>query len=431
MSELQFNVTLESWAAAVKIPYTASYDRASNTTTVTFDTASVTYVGKRNYYTSTEFSILVQGDDGDTPIQCRLSTSGTTNGGVKSFYGNPNPSSVTVQHTGNGEKEITVSASGVVRGYFNMSSETYFEVTGNGSTTEIVGSRYSLSLQFNSGVTINVSRDGVNLTDGALLSKDEVISVSFSISQYYNLQQHTLNGVDVSTGDTYTVTGNVAVVVLASAKSYTLSLVPDSNSIIQVNRTASPVGGGAQGYLSHGATLYAQDRLSISCYAKTGYTVLTKTINGVDLDESQVVIVDQDVTIAVTSAVSQYLLSRDIPEYINLSVTRLSSPVGGGNTGIMPDSDNTLYYGDILRIAASPRAGYSLSYLRVNGSNVSNPIELTVTSSITVSADGEITGFVSIDSGSAIEKYRILIDSGSVLDQYRAMIDTGSAIVPY
>lgn len=430
MSELQFNVTLESWAAVVKIPYTASYDRTSNTTTVIFDTASVTYVGKRNYYTSTEFSILVQGNDGGTPIQCSLSTSGTTSGGVKSFYGDPNPSFVTVQHTGNGEKEITVSADGVVRGYFS-SSETYFEVTGNGSTTEVVGSRYSLSLQFNSGVTINVSRDGVDLTDGALLSKDEVISVSFSISQYYNLQQHTLNGVDVSTGDIHTVAGDVAVVVLASAKSYTLSLVPDANSIIQVNRTASPVGGGAQGYLSHGATLYAQDRLSISCYAKTGYTILTKTINGVDLDESQVVIVDQDEGIAVTAAVSQYLLSRDIPEYINLSITRVSSPIGGGNTGILPDSDNTLYYGDTLRVAASPRAGYSLSYVRVNGSNVSNPTELTVTSSITVSADGEITGFVSIDSGSTIEKYRILIDSGSVLEQYRAMIDTGSAIVPY
>lgn len=431
MPELQFNVTAGgSWAAVVKIPYSISYNRAANTTTVDFDTASVAYVGRNHYGTSSSFEISVQGNDSSEAATCSISTHGTTTGGVSTFYDTPQPSSVVVQHSGSGEKSVTIGASGYVKVYIGSSSEQS-TIYGNGSVDETSGSRYSLSIQTNEGITLSVTRDGIDLANGALLSKDEVLSISFSVSQYYNLQQHTLNGLDISTGDSHTVAGDVVIAVIASAKSYTLNLVPDANSIIQVNRTSSPIGGAAQGYLSHGATLYAQDRLSISCYAKTGYTVLTKTINGVDLDESQVVIVDQDVTIAVTSAVSQYLLSRDIPEYINLSITRVSSPIGGGNTGIMPDSDNTLYYGDILRIAASPRAGYSLSYIRVNGSSVSNPIELTVTSSITVSADGEITGFVSIDSGSAIEKYRILIDSGSVLEQYRAMIDTGSAIVPY
>lgn len=431
MSELQFNVTIESWAAVVKIPYTALYDRVSNTTTVTFDTASIAYIGKKDYNTSTNFNILVNGLDTGTAVQCTLSTYGTTNGGVKTFYGTPNPSQVTIQHSGNGEKLISVSAEGTVRGYFNSSSDIYFEATGSGSITEVVGSRYSLSIRSNIGITLDVSRNGVSLSDGALLSKDEIISITFSVSEYCNLQQHTLNGVDISTGDNHTVTGDVSVIILASAKSYSLILVPDTNSIIQVNRTSSPIGGGPQGYLSDGAILYAQDILSISCYAKTGYTVLTKTLNGADFDESQAVVVDQNVEIAVTSTVSQYSLSKDVPEYISLFITRVSSPIGNGSTGILPDSDNILYYGDVLQILASPRAGYSLSYLKLNGSNVSNPTELTVTNSITVSADGEITGFVLIDSGSSIDRYRILIDSGAILEQYRVMIDTGSAIVPY
>ncbi len=431
MPELQFNVTAGgSWAAVVKIPYSLSYNRAANTTTVDFDTASIAYVGRNHYGTSSSFEISVQGNDSSEATTCSISTYGTTTGGVSTFYATPQPSSVVVQHSGSGEKSVTIGASGYVKVYIGSSSEQS-TIYGNGSVDETSGSRYSLSLQSNEGITLSVTRDGIDLANGALLSKDEVLSISFSVSQYYNLQQHTLNGLDISTGDSHTVAGDVVIVVIASAKSYTLNLIPDANSIIQVNRTSSPVGGAAQGYLSNGAILYAQDRLSISCYAKTGYTILTKTINGVDLDESQVVVVDQNEQIVVTAAVSQYLLSRDIPEYINLSITRVSSPIGGGNTGIMPDSDNTLYYGDILRIAASPRAGYFLSYMRINGSNVPNPTELTVSSSITVSADGEITGFVSIDSGSYIEKYRILIDSGSSMEQYRAMIDTGSAIVPY
>lgn len=431
MPELQFNVTAGgSWAAVVKIPYSLSYDRSANATTVEFDTASVAYVGRNHYGTSSSFEITIQGNDSSESSICTLSTRGTTNGGVSTFYGTPQPSSVVIQHYGSGEKSITIGASGSVKVYIG-SSDSQSTYSGEGSVTEISGSRYSLNIQTNTGVTLSVSRDGVALSDGDLLSKDEELTITFSVSQSYSLQQHTLNGEEISTGDSHTVADDVTIVVLASVKSYTLSLVPDSNAIIQVNRTGSPLGGGAQGYLSNGATLYAQDRLSISCYARTGYTVLTKTINGSDLDESQVVVVDQSVTIAVTTTVSQYTLSRSIPEYINLTVTRLSSPIGNGSTGVIPASDSTLYYGDVLRITASPRAGYSLTYLRVDGSNVSNPSELTVNSSITVSADGEITGFVSIDSGSSIEKYRILIDSGLAMEQYRAMIDTGSAIVPY
>ena len=110
-------------------------------------------------------------------------------------------------------------------------------------------------------------------------------------------------------------------------------------------------------------------------------------------------------------------------------INRTSSPKAGAPTGVV--SGNTVYYGDVLLITAIADSGYGIDTMVVNSVSVGNPLSLTVSAPITIIVSVKTLGFVYIDSGAAIGKYKIIIDSGSVLEQYRAMIDTGSQIVPY
>lgn len=289
---------------------------------------------------------------------------------------------------------------------------------------------YSLSISVGNNTTLTVLRKGVQLTQGAVLMESDVLTVSASAITGY-IAAITINGVSFASGDTYAVSGDVFIASVASVQTYQLSIDQGANTTITVNRVNSPYGGAAQGYLSNGATLYQGDEISVSYSASTGYSVTTHTVNGSDFDSGLVITVADSIAVITAATLNTYNISVDIGEHLTLSVQRTSSPLGGGRTGSIMLSEDIIYHGDVLVIAALPGSGYGVDSMTVNGDPVSSPYTVTIVSSLIITILEKALGFLYIDSGSAIEKYKIIIDSGSALDQYRAMIDTGSAIVPY
>ena len=432
MATLSFSPKYGDWQASINIPYTTSYNRDTNQTTVTFTSANVSYYGRQGYGTRMDCTIKVTATDSSNNKSTTLTTYGYTSGGsVSTFYGTPSPGSVTVSHSGTGTKQVKIQASCTIYVYMYSSDEYQTEVSGSGSTTVTVGSRFVLSINQGSGSTISVTRSGTALSNGDIISSGEYLVISFATATGYYLTSHKVNNSDFTSGNTHSVSSNVTVVSTAAVISYSLTISQGNNTSISVNRTESPYGGGAQGYLNNGATLYYGDKLSMSYAVDTGYTIETHTINGESFDSGTVYIVYQAVTVATTSTLNTYAVSTSIGEHMDLLIMRTASPLGGGETGKINNTGATVFHGDVLVITALPSSGYGTELMTVNNSSVSSPHTITVVSSLSIVVIAAALGFVHIDSGASIEKYKIVIDSGSSMEQYRAMIDTGSQIVPY
>lgn len=352
--------------------------------------------------------------------------------------------SVIIPHNADGSGSFTITLKGRPGIYNDMNmfceASTHGNYAYNGSKSANltkINRTFPLSISQGSNTSVVVNRTSSplggstgRLYNGATLYKGDIISVSFSAANGCELTTHTVNGASVASGSTYEVTAAVSVVTRARVNSFTLSIDVDSNTNLTVNRTSSPLQGASQGYLSNGATIYYGDVLNIVFSAKTGYTIGTHTKNGTTFSSGEAHTVTAAIALVLSSTLNTYSFDKTVSVGLSVVVTRTSSPLGGGATGVF--TGDTLYHGDVLSINASANAGYSIETMSINGSQYyDNPHEITVVSAIALSILSKALGFVHIDSGATIEKYKILIDTGSRFEQYRTMIDTGSAIVPY
>lgn len=517
MPTLSFTPRDGDWEAYVDIPYTISYDRSTNKTTVRFNQAAVVYYGRQGYGTSMECSITVTATDSSDEQSSQLTTYGYTSGSTEArFTGTPSPNSIVVDHSGEGIKSIKIEASCAIHVYKYASSSYQSTVRGNGSETTTVGSRFVLSVSQGTGSTISVKRNGTALQDGALISTDERLVVEFEAALGYFLTKHTVNDIEFVSGSTHSVSSNVHVVSTASVFSYALSVAQGNNTNVSVNRLESPYGGGsigqlssgatiyyndvlkitfgvatgcvltthtvngasftsgnnhtvtaavsvvsaatvnsyalsmsssgritlainrtssplqgaAQGYLSNGATIYYGDVLSMTFEVSTGSTISVHTINGVSFNSGYAHTVTSAVAVIVSATLNEYQITRAVGVGVSLVIKRTASPYGRGTIGIL--TGNTVYYGDELQLTVQASSGYAIDSMKINQvPYYDNPHTITVVNTLLITILAAALGFVHIDSGAAIEKYKILIDSGSAYEQYRAMIDTGSEIVPY
>lgn len=433
METLSFSPNYGEWYADVNINYEVVYNATTNKTTVTFSQSSASYSGRDGYGTRMDCTITVKALDSDDTKSVTLTTYGYTHSYGDSFTGTPSPSSIEISHIGEGTKTVKITASCTINAYLWSGSTSQTAVVGSRSIDKEVGGRYTLSITQGVGSTITVkNRLGTQLSDGAILSLGSQLYIMFSIDTPYILNTHTVNGVEYegSQYSTYTVEGDVSVVTTTSVKSYSLILQQGNNTLISVNRTSSPYGGGAEGYIDSNTALYYGDRIAISYTVFTGYTIDTHTVNDTEFVSNTSYVISSSITVITTATLNTYSITSIIGDHIGLVIQRISSPLGGGSIGII-SNNSTVYHGDELTITATPNSGYGIESLSVNGSSVTSPYTITVVSFITIIVIATALGFVHIDSGSAIEKYKILIDSGSAMEQYRAMIDTGSEIVPY
>lgn len=144
---------------------------------------------------------------------------------------------------------------------------------------------YILTISKDNGSNVIVSREGEILNDGDSISYGDLLSISISANAGYNIKIHTVNGIDWVTGN-LTVNGAVTIIATSTLISYTLSIISSLNGVsLQINRTASPIGGGSIGALTNGATLYYNDILSINYIVNDGYQLLTATVNNIDISQ--------------------------------------------------------------------------------------------------------------------------------------------------
>lgn len=427
------------------VVYEETVNEAANTSTIT---VTGCYFYSTNWYGTTFY--------GDGIVQINGVTVVTlTNDSAHSAYittreewtaiGNSaGTQSVVVSHNSDGSGSFTITLKGRPGIYNDMNMFCEASTSGNyayngskSANLTKINRTFALSISQGSNTTVVVNRTSSplggstgRLYNGSTLYKGDTINISFSAATGCELTTHTINGTPSASGYSYEVTSAISIVTRATVNSFSLSITVDSNTNLTVNRTSSPLQGASQGYLSNGATIYYGDVLNIVFSAKTGYTLNVHTKNGTTFASGEAHTVTAAISLVLSSTLNTYGFSKTVSVGLSVVVTRTSSPLGGGATGVF--TGDTLYYGDVLSINASANSGYSIETMSINGTQYyDNPHEITVVSAIALAVLSKALGFVHIDSGAAIEKYKILIDTGSRFDQYRAMIDTGSAIVPY
>lgn len=184
--------------------------------------------------------------------------------------------------TGYTKTTFTVSGASLVSG------NTY-SVTGNVTITASSSLQsFTLSINAGTGSSITVKRtssqqSGASLTtlsNGAIIYYFDQLQISFGSSTGYNLDTHTVNSANFTSGDTYSVTGAVSVISTATVQSWELLIQEGAGSTITVTRTSSPKQGAETGQLSNGSIIYYSDVLQIVFTALPGNEILTQTVNG-------------------------------------------------------------------------------------------------------------------------------------------------------
>lgn len=161
---------------------------------------------------------------------------------------------------------------------------------------------YTLSISAGTGSSITVKRGTTSLANGATIYYGDSLTVTFAASTGYSLATHTVNGTTFTSGNTHTVTGAVSVASTATLITYSLSITTNQGVTLNVIRTASPIGGGANGLLSNGATLYHNDVLSVSYVLAGGYQLDAATVNGSAVSSDPYTITS-NMTVIVTAVV--------------------------------------------------------------------------------------------------------------------------------
>lgn len=220
MATLTYNPTLGSyWTGAVYINYIAVFNPATNQTTVTFQESSHEYFGRSGYGSSGATTITVKAaDNPSSQASATFNTTGSTNGGTKSFTGTPSPVSVTVTHSpGPGVKSITIEGVTTIKVYATSTASSQSTATGSGTVTVTTATAYELTLTPGGHCSLTVTRAGVALATGALIYQGDELTVTFSAASGYQLKTATLNGAAITSPTVHTVAGAVAIVIMAAA----------------------------------------------------------------------------------------------------------------------------------------------------------------------------------------------------------------------
>ena len=258
--------------AEVTFTYTASFNPATNQTTVTIDNCrSVFNTGGASSVCAMTGTLTVKAAD-NTTSSGSVNVSQSQNGNnitISTAVGQ----TITVSHGTGTSKQIILAFSGDI-------NANYYHTYPDESTTATVANATarSLSISEGTGSSVTVTRQSSpwvatgSISNGATIYDGDVLKIDFSVSAGYDLSMRTVNGSTFASGGTHTVSGNVTVVSRATVKSYTLTITADSHALVTVTR-----GGEA---LSNGAEINHFDLLSVTASAVSGYKVSAADING-------------------------------------------------------------------------------------------------------------------------------------------------------
>ena len=383
MASYSYSINYGDWVNTITINYTTSYNSSTNETTVTFGNVNWAYFGKSGWGTSAASTIAVTAADNTSSAgSVSASISSSTNGGVKTFTAAPNPTSVTVKHNGAaGTKSVNISISSSIFVNPTGGGSQQYTIKGDSTTTAVSATTYALTISQGSNTSITVKRGSSTLSNGAILLAGDSLVITFGTSTGYTLTTHTVNGNTFTSGNTYSVSGNVTVKSAATLATYTLTIDQGVGTSISVKKGSDT--------LTNNATIYYGDSLTISITANTGYSLTTNTVNGNNFTSGTYTVTGATV-VAATASVLSYEITIPTVDNCSFSVLRTSSPLQGANTGALANN-STIYYKDIISITAEMSPGYGLSALTVNEAPFENGGSITVDDNITISATVIVT----------------------------------------
>ena len=383
MASYSYSINYGDWVNTITINYTTSYNSSTNETTVTFGNVNWAYFGKSGWGTSAASTIAVTAADNTSSAgSVSASISSSTNGGVKTFTAAPNPTSVTVKHNGAaGTKSVNISISSSIFVNPTGGGSQQYTIKGDSTTIAVSATTYALTINQGSNTSITVKRGSSTLSNGAILLAGDSLVITFGTSTGYTLTTHTVNGNTFTSGNTYSVSGNVTVKSAATLATYTLTIDQGVGTSISVKKGSDT--------LTNNATIYYGDSLTISITANTGYSLTTNTVNGNNFTSGTYTVTGA-IVVAATASVLSYEITIPTVDNCSFSVLRTSSPLQGANTGALTNN-STIYYNDIISITAETSPGYGLSALTVNNAPFENGGSITVNDNITISATVIVT----------------------------------------
>lgn len=223
MATLTYKATYGDWSGQIKLIYTASYNPATNQTTITFGECNAVYSSQYNAETTTDTNITIQaGDNPNSSFTATLHTVGYGTGGTVTFTGTPSPASFIVKHaSGTGAKTVIISGKTTiaVRPY-SGSSLAYAGGKGSVTVSNSVPA-YKLSISADDGSKITVNRTASTFASTGYLSNGDVIyygdklSITFEALSGFEMQTHKVNNSDFTSGNVHAVIADVAIVATA------------------------------------------------------------------------------------------------------------------------------------------------------------------------------------------------------------------------
>lgn len=296
MATWSFSGYTNGRGAAVTFTYSAVYDPATNKTKVTITNYTAAFnTGGATGYCQLSGTLTAKAAD-------NTGSYGTLE--VNASKGNSNSPTVStdvsqvieVSHGTGTSKQIILAFSGTIN------AVTYFSYPDESTTVQVYTAvAYKLTLSSNgTNLTAKLKASffrsaGTALTNGATIYGWETVEITFSAAAGYQDPVCTVGGVgSISSGDSFTVTGNCTVTSSATKIPYTLKYAVGNGAALTVTRSGNA--------LASGDTIYYGDSLSISFAAQTGYEIKSAVLNGDEITSPYTHKVTGNVDLTVVTA---------------------------------------------------------------------------------------------------------------------------------
>lgn len=296
MATWSFSGYTNGRGAAVTFTYSTAYDPSTNKTKVTITNYTAAFnTGGATGYCQLSGTLTVKAAD-------NTGSYGTLE--VNASKGNSNSPTVStdvsqvieVTHGTGTNKQIILAFSGTIN------AVTYFSYPDESTTVQVYTAvAYKLTLSSNgTNLTAKLKASffrsaGTALTNGATIYGWETVEITFSAAAGYQNPVCTVGGVgSISSGDSFTVTGNCTVTSSATKIPYTLKYAVGNGAALTVTRSGNA--------LASGDTIYYGDSLSISFAAQTGYEIKSAVLNGDEITSPYTHKVTGNVDLTVVTA---------------------------------------------------------------------------------------------------------------------------------
>ena len=190
------------------------------------------------------------------------------------------------------------------------------------------------------------------------------LTINATPAMGYELVSITAGGTDITASKKVVVTSNLTIKATFAKKNFAVSLTKEGEGTIT-----------ATGATSLNAVAYGTE-LTINATPAMGYELVSITAGGTDITASKKVVVTGNLTIKATFAKKNFAVS-------------LTKEGEGTITATGASNLNSVAYGTELTINATPAAGYELTALTANGTDILATKKIVVKDNLTVKATFE------------------------------------------